>query len=254
MQVAPQDRGKILADSILSWWRDAGVEYLCADQTVNWLEEQPQSRPVLEEPNRPVAISKSPIEVPAPARTDWPCEFSALITAIASAPLLPGNSYSPARAAPLAVNNAALMVIVDFPEEEDLQTGTLGHGPVGKLLHAMLKACGFAPDEVHIAALAHSRPASSALPQQDIPLLAKFAQHQIKVAAPERLLLLGTAVSEALIGKELMEARGFLPDFNQDGGNLPTVVTFHPRTLLARPVLKGQAWKDLQRIVRKVPA
>lgn len=254
MQVAPQDRGKILADSILSWWRDAGVEYLCADQPINWLEEQPQARPVVDEPNRSATISKNPVEAPAPARTDWPGEFSALVTALASDPFLPGNSYSPARAAPVSVNNAAVMVIVDFPEEDDLQAGTFGHGPVGKLLHAMLKACGFAPDEVHITALAHSRPASGAIPQQDVSLLAKFAQHQIKVATPERVLLLGTAVSEALTGKELMEARGFLPDFNQDGGNLAVVVTFHPRTLLARPVLKAQAWKDLQRFVRKVPA
>jgi DNA polymerase len=68
---------------------------------------------------------------------------------------------------------------------------------------------------------------------------------------PQRLLLLGTAVSTALTGQELMAARAGLPDFNQDGRTMATVATFHPRTLLARPILKAQAWQDLQAIVKK---
>ena len=164
---------------------------------------------------------------------------------------MPGNSYGPARAMPVGIAQADLMVLTDFPESEDIIAGELGHGAVGKLLQAMLSACGYSTGEVHLAALAHCRPASGALPKQDANLLADFARHQIKIVQPKRMLLLGTAVSEILLGKELMDARSNLPDFNQDGRNLTSVATFHPRTLLARPILKAQAWKDLQRIVKR---
>ena len=250
MQVAPQDRVKILAESIVNWWRDAGVDYLCAETPTNWLDE-PAPPPIktLDPVRRP--SSPSAPTAAQPIITEWPMDFASLQTAIAGDTSLPGNNYGPTRAVPRAVHAPDLMVLVDFPEEEDLQAGSLGSGPVGALLHAMVKACGYAEAKVYIGALAHSRPASGALSPSDLPLLANFARHQIKVSQPKRLLFLGSTVSEALLGQELMSARTNLPDFNQDGGILTAVATFHPRTLLARPVLKAQAWRDLQRIVLK---
>ncbi len=250
MQVAPQDRGKILADSIHSWWRDAGVDYLCQDEPTNWLADTDEPRPIppVAAPNIPQAPASMPAAAPI---TVWPAEYDALQNAIATDPSMPGNGYGPARAMPVGILQADLMVLTDFPESEDIMAGELGRGAVGKLLHAMLSACGYTTGQVHMAALAHSRPASGALPKQDTNLLADFARHQIKIAQPKRMLLLGTAVSEILLGKELMEARSNLPDFNQDGRILTSVATFHPRTLLARPILKAQAWKDLQRIVKR---
>jgi uracil-DNA glycosylase family 4 len=144
------------------------------------------------------------------------------------------------------------MILVDFPEEADLAAGKLGHGPVGQLLQAMLKACGYAAQNVHLAALAHSRPASGALPPQDMPILGDFARHQIKVAQPGKAAVARfMPYPKRFWAKNLCLPRTNLPDFNQDGGILTAVATFHPRTLLARPVLKAQAWKDLQRIVQK---
>lgn len=250
MQVAPQDRGKILADSIHSWWRDVGVDYLCQDEPTNWLADtdEPRTMPQVAAVN----IPQAPAFAPSPAPNSiWPAEYDALQKAIATDPSMPGNGYGPTRALPVGIVQADLLVLTDFPESEDIIAGELGHGTVGMLLHAMLSACGYSTGEVHLAALAHSRPASGALPKQDAGLLADFARHQIKIAQPKRMLLLGTAVSEVLLGMELMEARSNLPDFNQDGRNLTAVATFHPRTLLARPILKAQAWKDLQRIVKR---
>lgn len=251
MQAAPQDRGNILAESILSWWSDAGVGYLCGEAAVNWLEEAKTPSAEIAEPKK-AAAPTAPAPAPPAPRAVWPTDHTALIAAIANDPALPGNGYGPARAAPYVVHEAPLMVFVDFPEEEDLRTGALGHGAVGNLLHAMLKACGYASHEVYLTALAHSRPASGAIPPQDIALLGDFARHRIGLAKPQKLLLLGSSVSEALMGKSLMEARTITPDFNQNGCNLSGAVTFHPRTLLSRALLKAQAWKDLQKIVRKV--
>jgi len=256
MQVAGPVGGKTYAESFLTWWRDAGVDYLCQDAPLNWLERTDDKITERQAADRPLVKAQlGPVDAPRPvsakATTSWPKDFAELMAAIASDAGLPGNGYSRRIASPFAVENAELMVICDFPEEAELASGQMGHGPTGQLLKAMVTACGYDPARVHIAALAHSRPASGALPPNDISLLADFARHHIAVAKPQRLLLLGTAVSEILTGTELMSARSGLPDFNQDGRSMATVATFHPRTLLARPILKRQAWQDLQAIVKK---
>jgi uracil-DNA glycosylase len=97
------------------------------------------------------------------------------------------------------------MVLVDFPEEADLAAGKLGSGPIGQLLQAMLKACGYAPQSVHLwARWRTAAPRAAHYQRKTWQLLADFARHQIKVAQPGRLLLLGSAVSEAVLGQELM--------------------------------------------------
>lgn len=256
MQVARPDGGQSYAESILAWWRDAGVEYLCQDEPLNWLE-MPAANPL---PAR--TIEKAGIEAASPAvdakrpgiappKSDWPKDFASFVAAIRSDASLPGNGYGRRLAPPVAAENAELMVVCDFPDEAELDAGQMGHGASGQLLKAMVAACGYDPAHVHIAALAHSRPASGALPSHDAAELARLARHHISLVRPQRLLFLGTAVSEILTEKDLMTARAGLPDFNQDGRSMATVATFHPRTLIARPILKRQAWQDLQAIVKK---
>jgi DNA polymerase len=174
--------------------------------------------------------------------------------AIAADPAIPGNGYGRQIAAPVVVAKSALMVLCDFPEEAELAAASLGTGPTGQLLKAMVRAMGFDATEVHIGALAHSRPASGAIPAQDSSLLADFARHQIALVKPQSLLLLGSTVSEILTGEDLMAARTNLRNFNHDGRNMAAVATFHPRTLLSRPILKAQAWQDLQALIKKDPS
>jgi uracil-DNA glycosylase len=47
-----------------------------------------------------------------------------------------------------------------------------------------------------------------------------------------------------------MAARQNLAKINHKDRKMAAVATFHPRTLLARPMLKAQAWKDLQMLLR----
>jgi DNA polymerase len=251
MQVAMPDRGKLQADSFISWWRDAGVDYLCADETRNWLAV-PASPPEQSVAKVQHLTAKPAMHRPtANMRTDWPSDFADLMQAIATDAAIPGNGYGRLIAAPVAVANAALMVLCDFPEEAELTVAGLGTGQTGQLLTAMVRAMGLNAAEVHIGALAHSRPASAALPAQDAHLLADFARHQIAVVKPQKLLLLGSAVSEIVTGEGLMTARTNLRNLNHDGRNMAAVATFHPRTLLARPILKAQTWQDLQVLMRK---
>jgi DNA polymerase len=76
-------------------------------------------------------------------------------------------------------------------------------------------------------------------------------QHQIKLIKPKSLMILGSAACKALLGEELMHARAELRYIHHEGLNLPTMATFHPRTLIARPAMKKQAWRDLQIFAKK---
>jgi DNA polymerase len=54
-------------------------------------------------------------------------------------------------------------------------------------------------------------------------------------------LLFGDGPSQALLGKPLVEARNHVHKVE----GVRTVVTFHPRHLINRPLDKALAWKDL---------
>lgn len=250
----PQDHHLRLAESAIAWWRDAGVDYICDGTAMRWLETQPTPVPIEKPVMAPLARAAAPpppmqsLAVPA---GDWPQDLSALQTACATGMNLPGCQYSNHRIAPLGSVGARVMMITDFPEEAEIVASSFGHGPVSALLRNMLFAANVAPDFTFQTALALSRPATGALPKADMQLLGDFVRHQIALVQPEIILLLGTAACEALLGQDLMRARGSLHYFNHDDRKTAAVATFHPRTLLAQPPLKGKAWQDLQILTRK---
>jgi DNA polymerase len=70
---------------------------------------------------------------------------------------------------------------------------------------------------------------------------AEIARRHIALAKPKRLLLFGDGPSLALLGKRVVEARGHVHKVE----GVRTIVTFHPRHLVNRPLDKSLAWKDL---------
>jgi uracil-DNA glycosylase len=252
-----QDHHLRLAESAIAWWRDAGVDYICDATAMDWLASQPAptavpstiDQPVKAAPSR--AIETAIAIAPMVATADWPQDLPALQMACTTGMNLPGCHYSNHRIAPLGSTGARVMMISDFPEEAELVARSFGHGPVSALLRNMLLAANVAPDFCFQTALALSRPATGALPKDDMLLLGDFVRHQIALVQPEIVLILGTAACEALLGQDLMRARGSLHYINHDDRKTAAVTTFHPRTLLAQPQLKGKAWQDLQILTRK---
>jgi uracil-DNA glycosylase len=243
-----------ISNSFVAWWRDAGVDYCVDGEPFDWLagpEEERAKAEIRPEPRQLPAQAPQRIAPIAAPSAPWPDSLTALHEAFAGGAPLPGCDYSAARALPVGAANAKWMILTDFPEEADIASGKLGEGPAGTLLRAMLSAIGIDLSSCYIAALAHSRPASGSLPQEAQDALARFAKHHIALANPQRILLLGSAATEFLLGKDLMAARADLPDFNHNVENRAAMMTFHPRTLLARPILKAQAWRDLQMLAKK---
>jgi DNA polymerase len=260
------------AASLVDWWKSAGVEYLVGDAPFDWLaNEEEESVPVTRpsspsEPDRQTNIPNQVAKTPPVAKhqvpraltahalippAKWPETLAALHMALGQGDALPGNIYGGKAALPKGEANVPLMIIGDLPDDEEIEAGYYGTGICARLLGNMIQAAGFDRADCYIAGLASTRPATGELPDEDLAELAAFALHHANLVNPGAILILGSAASRALLGKDLMEARANLPEINHIVGKKAATPTFHPRTLLARPMLKAQAWKDLQMIAKK---
>jgi uracil-DNA glycosylase len=244
-----------MASSLIDWWKMAGVEYTIDDASIDWLQADPvkatSAISVFETGSAPFIAPKSATGCSSISQSDWPTDIITLHNAIKNGQQLPGNYYGGKSAVPVGFANAQMMIFSDLPDIEEIDEGRLGAGQSGRLLVNIVKAIGYDIADCYLTALATTRPATGELPDDDLINLAEFALHQINLVNPQTLLILGSAACRALLGADLIAARGNLPDIKHIVGNKAATPTFHPRTLLARPILKAQAWKDLQMIVKK---
>ena len=240
--------------SYLNWWRDAGVDELIAEEHRNWLDGPVEAASPhfneTEKNNSPSQRSTTEAEetskTPELDMVEWPNDIAVLAQMIASKTHLPGNLYSANSAMPSAISAPKVMLVGDIPSEQDVKIGNFADGPDGKMVRRIMQALGIAPEEYVVTAMATTRPATGALPDGDFPALSEFVMHQIGLYQPEKVIIFGSAACQALLGADMMEMRGSLHYFNHNVHKVAAVTTFHPRTLLTRPQMKRQAWKDLR--------
>lgn len=245
------DHGPIAAsnmiDSLNGWWELAGVDSAVSDISVDWLALDAKPEPVLSPHN----IAQIQPEMAAKPKVEWPRDIETLRLALLEQTALPGNGYGNRPVVSVGPSSCGVMVVSDLPDSDELAAGKLGSGASGALLERMLTAIGVNLADCYWTSLASTMPATSELPDADIHELAAFLRYQIGLVQPKNIISLGSAASKALVGLELMEARQSLRDFNHDGGKVAVLTTFHPRTLIARPQMKSQAWKDLQMFAKR---
>jgi uracil-DNA glycosylase len=240
-----------MIESLTGWWELAGVDAAVGDTPVEWLEldvkpEQPQNL-LMEAPvAKPLAAA-----LPASPAIDWPNDIDALKTMVADGAAVPGNSFGSRFVAPVGPAVCDVMIVSDLPDQDELADGTLGSGTSGALLTRMLAAIGVELSNCYWTALATTIAPTGEVPEHNLTELASFVRHQIGLVRPKSLILLGSSASKALLGEELMTARQILGNINHDGSNMAVLTTFHPRTLIARPAMKAQAWKDLQMFAKR---
>ena len=236
-----------MIESLNSWWELAGVDSAVGDEAVDWLALDAKPETVSQAPVKQVPQP----ELPVKAKPEWPQDIEAMRRMISEGAALPSNTFGGRSVATVGLDKANLVVISDLPDADELAAGELGSGATGKLLERMLAAIGLKLGDCYWTTLATTIPATGELPDSVLPELAAFVRHQISLVDPENFIILGSSACRALLGLELMEARRNLQDFNHDGGKKAVLTTFHPRTLIARPQMKAQAWKDLQMFVKK---
>jgi uracil-DNA glycosylase len=246
------------AHSLIEWWKMAGADYLVKETPQSWLmEDEPElavAAPMEILSERSAAPEPKAQLEPAQSKAspaDWPQDIEQLKVAIAAGNNLPGNCFGGKSATPIGNASANLMIISDLPSAEEIELSQLSAGRTGRLLEQILAAMGQNISDCYVTALATTRPAIGEIPEGTEAELAAFMMHQMRIVKPKAALILGTAACQALLNAELMTARQHLHYFNLDGQKVTALTTFHPRTLLARPILKAQAWKDLQMLMIK---
>jgi uracil-DNA glycosylase len=250
-----EQQGQIAAsrmiESLTGWWELAGVDAAVGEMSVNWLvlDEQAETTPNLPPP---VVASKemAPVTPDKPA-VQWPSDIDSLKSMIAAGAALPGNDFGTRYVAPVGPASCHVMVISDLPDQDELSARALGSGATGALLGRMLAAIGIDLPHCYWTALATTIPPTAEVPENALQNLADFARHQMALVKPKSVILLGSSACKALLGEELMKARAELRNINHDGSNMAVLTTFHPRTLIARPAMKAQAWKDLQMFAKR---
>jgi uracil-DNA glycosylase len=251
-----EQQGQIAAsgmiESLDSWWKLAGVDGAVSESPVNWLELDTKIETASTALVTMASAAPNPGTIPATSAADWPSDIDTLKAMIATGTSLPGNNYGGRFVAPVGPASCEVMIVSDVPDPDELDNGSLGSGQTGALLGRMLRAIGITLADCYWTTLATTIPATGDIPDEALPDLADFVRHQAGLVKPKHVILFGSSACRALLGEELMKARAQLQKINQDGRTMSVLTTFHPRTLIARPAIKANVWKDLQMFAMRV--
>lgn len=154
---------------------------------------------------------------------------------------------------------AELMFVGEGPgADEDIQ-GEPFVGRAGQLLNNMIKAMGIRREDVYIANVVKCRPPGNRTPERDeCDTCSPFLMRQIAAIRPKAIVALGAVAARNMlaINAPMSELRGRWYDFKPAGVSDPSwsgarlAVTYHPAFLLRDPRQKGEAWKDLQMVMK----
>jgi uracil-DNA glycosylase len=216
---------RVAAESLITWWQEAGVDVAVGESPRGWLRG---SEPAV------------PIVAPAVAPGEKPADLAAFQAWLSAASGLPMDRPGATRVAPQGKAGAKVMLLSDLPQREDAAEGKPIGGDSWQLTERMLAAIGIAAEESYVASLSCFH-APGARFNGDLEACAVIARDHIRLAKPERLILFGDGPARALLGEPLARARGRVHRIE----GVRAVATFHPRWLLQRPSDKALAWRDL---------
>jgi DNA polymerase len=216
---------RVAADSLITWWQEAGVDGAVGEAPRDWLRRQESQIPA-------TTAAASPDEKPA--------DLAAFQAWLSASPSLPMDRPGAIRVAPQGREDAKVMLLTDLPDRDDASGNSLIGGEAGALTQRMLAAIGILPGEAYFASLSPFH-APGARFNGELEACAAIARDHVRLARPERLILFGDAPSRAMLGEPMVRARGRIHRIE----GVRTIVTFHPRMLLQRPSDKALAWSDL---------
>lgn len=158
-------------------------------------------------------------------------------------------------------SRADLMFVGEGPGADEDAQGEPFVGRAGQLLNNMIKAMGLRREDVYIANVVKCRPPGNRTPERDeCDTCSPFLMRQIAVIQPKVIVALGAVAAKNLlaINAPMSELRGRFYDFMPAGARSSNpswrgaklAVTYHPAFLLRDPRQKGEAWKDLQMVMK----
>ena len=227
-------------ESLLGWWRDAGVDVAIDEEPRRWLSVPETATAGARSAATPVVAAQKP---------QLPDSLETLRAWIASDLEQLGDWPVRQRIAAQGHPATALMVLTDVPEREDLASGALLSGEAGALFDKMLGALGFDRTSIYLATVAPARPAGGLLNDTGADALADLTRRHVALVAPKRLWLIGRAASRVIAGMDEQKASGRLLSINCEGVTMEAIATVHPRVLLREPQQKARVWADMRRLI-----
>jgi uracil-DNA glycosylase family 4 len=232
-----------LAHSISDWWAQAGVDTFVDETPRDWLAAV---RPAPSVEASSAAVVAAPVP---PPRAALPADLGDFRAWLLADPSIPGRPAARLDAQGDAANG--IMILVDMPETEDRAAGRLLSGAAGALLDRMLVAMGLSRDAIYLASFSPARPASGMLDPAAIAQLLVPLRHHLALAAPKKLLLMGEAPAQALLGLGSQAARGRAHAIDLADRSLPVIATFPPRFIVQATEAdlkdrRTRVWEDLQ--------
>jgi len=147
--------------------------------------------------------------------------------------------------------NARLMFVGEGPGADEDATGLPFVGKAGQLLNNMITAMGLKREQVYIANIVKCRPPGNRTPEFiEATTCSQFLVKQIDIVRPEVIVALGATAATYLLGvrQSLISLRGRWHAVR----GAKVAVTYHPAFLLRDPRQKGEAWKDLQMVMKEM--
>lgn len=145
---------------------------------------------------------------------------------------------------------AGFVCVGEAPGATEDATGRPFVGRAGVLLTEILKAIGFAREDVFICNVLKCRPPNNRDPEPlEVQACSPYLHRQLDLIRPRVILALGRPAAHALLGStaSLGDLRGRLHRYR----GIPLIVTYHPAALLRNPHWKRPTWDDV-RIARRI--
>lgn len=252
-----------VAESLLAFWADAGVDAMLLDEAVDRIEAGKILPPV-----RPAAPAPPLAAVPASRAFGGQADISAAVAQAQQLAAAAGDldalvaAISAFEGCPLRFEGAAtkavvyrgdpkapLLVIGEGPGADEDARGEPFVGRAGKLLDRMLAAAGLT-ERVLITNTVFWRPPGNRTPTPaEQAICAPFLERIVQLVQPRMLLLAGGASAKSVLKREegILSLRGRWFEWRSADGamELPAMPTLHPAFLLRQPGAKKKAWSDL---------
>jgi len=155
--------------------------------------------------------------------------------------------------------DAEIMFIGEAPGADEDQQGEPFVGRAGQLLTKIIKAMGFAREDVYIANILKCRPdmpagsfGNRAPTPAEMQMCRPYLVEQIGIIQPKVLVALGAVAVEGLLGSRgtMRELRGRWHSYN----GTPLMITYHPAYLLRNqsPSEKRKVWEDMLQVLERL--
>lgn len=249
-------------ESLLAFWRDAGVD-AC-------FEDAPVDRTHVAPPPAVKAVAKATASVtPVVAAGDALAEARRLAAGADTLDAL-GQAIAGfegcalrgmgAKQAVFGRGNpeAEVLIVGEAPGADEDERGQPFVGKAGKLLDRMLAEAGL-EGRVFITNTVFWRPPGNRTPSPaEQAVCAPFVDRAFALLKPKAVLLVGGAAAKSVLGVDegIMRLRGHWKEWRLAEGavSAPALPTLHPAFLLRQPLAKRQAWADLLSLAARLEA